>query len=173
MLSGQSIMSQFPIENHERIVLKKPESNPFYYNAFYINRLAQIAIIKHPVKDICVINIHVEAYDKKTRRSQLKIIHKLCKQKQKEMPVLLIGDFNSSITYKDAAINMFLKDTNLACAGLAEISTEFTFSSDEPFERIDFIFYSKKDFEEIESSVLKEFGEISDHLPFYTKLKIK
>ncbi len=173
MLSGQSIMSQYPIEDHQRIVLKKPESNPFYYNAFYIDRLAQIAKIKHPVKDFYLFNIHVEAYDKKTRKEQLEYILKLVKEKAKNYPVLLIGDFNSSTTYENAAINMFLECNILECAGKNKIDTEFTFSSDKPYERIDFIFYTKKDFQEVESSVLKQFGEISDHLPFFSRLKIK
>lgn len=42
MLSGQAVMSRSSILSNTRIVLPKPASNPFYYNDFYIDRLAQV-----------------------------------------------------------------------------------------------------------------------------------
>ena len=38
MLSGQAVLSRFPVLSTERVVLEKPTSNPFYYNEFYLNR---------------------------------------------------------------------------------------------------------------------------------------
>jgi endonuclease/exonuclease/phosphatase family metal-dependent hydrolase len=42
-LSGQSILSRFPIQNHERHVLDRVAGNNWIYNAFYLDRLAQVA----------------------------------------------------------------------------------------------------------------------------------
>jgi hypothetical protein len=44
-LSGQSILSRFPIQNHERHVLDRVAGNNWIYNAFYLDRLAQVAEI--------------------------------------------------------------------------------------------------------------------------------
>jgi len=54
MLSGQAILSKFPVVNQTRIVLPKPEGN-YFYNKFYIDRLIQIVQVDvghcHPVAD--------------------------------------------------------------------------------------------------------------------------
>jgi endonuclease/exonuclease/phosphatase family metal-dependent hydrolase len=173
MLSGQSILSKYPIEKHERIILEKVRNNPFYYNAFYIDRLAQVCIIRTAIKKVCVINVHTEAFEQSTRINQLNYIMELYKKMAIQMPIILIGDFNSSPDYENSGILKFLNDKNIACAGFNNIATELTFPSYKPIERIDYIFYSKNDFIELESGILTKFGEISDHLPVYAKLKFK
>ncbi|MEM7553211.1 MAG: endonuclease/exonuclease/phosphatase family protein, partial [Cyanobacteria bacterium P01_A01_bin.84] len=65
ILSSQAILSRYPIESHQRIVLEKVADNPFYYNAFYIDRLAQVSKIKinnsTQSRTLVLINVHLEA----------------------------------------------------------------------------------------------------------------
>ena len=172
ILSGQSIMSHYPLFDQLREVLPKVESNPFYYNAFYLDRLAQIVKVKHAVKNFTLINIHAEAFDKETRCKQLNRVLELFNELAKTGPVILLGDFNSDPEYKNAACNIFFNAPNIAYAG-ENTKMAKTFNSVNPTEKLDYIFYTKKDFKTIESRVLSEYGMISDHLPFYTMLKFK
>ena len=48
-----------------------------------------------------------------------------------------------------------------------------TFDTKKPFERIDYIFYTKNSIEYIDGRVLNEFGEASDHLPVEMQFKLK
>jgi endonuclease/exonuclease/phosphatase family metal-dependent hydrolase len=45
----------------------------------------------------------------------------------------------------------------------------FTFSSGQPVEKIDYIFYTDQTIKPVSATVLSTYGEISDHLPVYFK----
>lgn len=175
MLSGQSIMSSWKLSDPERVVLKEVDSNPFYYNAFYLDRLLISVLVQHPQLDFLIMNVHTEAFDQATREEQIQEIYQLFKEKGARYPVILMGDFNSSPGSGEKAIHLFLDDPDVGCAAVSDGKTGYppTFSSENPSERIDYIFYTKDRFEEIESKILTGFGTISDHLPVYARLKIK
>lgn len=172
MLSGQSIMSKYPLINPQRIVLKEVASTPFYYKAFYLERLAQIAVVKHPVKDFLLINVHAEAFDKATRTEQLNYLHQLFTEKAKEMPVILLGDFNSDPAYDNASISVFLDDKQIGSVA-ENYQEDKTYPADNPVERLDYIFFSKKDFELVNAQILTHYKAISDHLPIYGELRFR
>ena len=48
-----------------------------------------------------------------------------------------------------------------------------TFNSGDPVEKIDYIFYDPARIRKVDARVVKEMGEISDHLPMYMKFIIK
>ena len=48
-----------------------------------------------------------------------------------------------------------------------------TFNTKNPYERIDYIFYTKNSIEYISGKVLNEFEQASDHLPVEMKFKLK
>ena len=174
ILSGQSVMSVWELTDPERIVLPKVASNPFYYNAFYLDRLVVSALVHHPLHPFWIMNIHAEAFDQETREKQIRAIYRIFKEKSKHNPVILTGDFNSSPDSGEKSIHLFLDDPAVGCAAMNS-GTPYppTFPSDDPHERIDYIFYTKADFEETASMVLTSFGTISDHLPVYARLKIR
>ncbi len=175
VLSGQSIMSSWELSNPERLVLKEVDSNPFYYNAFYLDRLLVSALVQHPESNFLIMNVHAEAFDQATREEQIMAIYQIFKEERARHPVILMGDFNSSPGSGEKAIHLFLDDPDIGCAAASAGKVVYppTFSSENPTERIDYIFYTKDCFEEIESKVLIDFGTISDHLPVYIRLKIK
>jgi endonuclease/exonuclease/phosphatase family metal-dependent hydrolase len=174
IVSGQSVMSNYELRDNHALVLQKVKSKPFYYNAFYLDRLAQLVHCKHPVKDFSIINIHVEAFDQATRIEQLKTVRNLVKEEAKNSAVIVLGDFNSDPSTKNAACEIFLRDSLLACAGgLDRKDYEKTFPSEKPIERLDYIFYTKKDFKEGDAFVARDFEQASDHLPFFAELKFR
>ena len=42
VVSGQSILSKYSLSDYSRIVLERVEDNPFYRDAFYLDRLVQV-----------------------------------------------------------------------------------------------------------------------------------
>lgn len=173
MLSGQSIMSKYPLENSERIVLSEVASLPFYYKAMYLDRLLQITTLKHPKGNITFMNVHTEAFDQPTRKAQIDYIHEEFRKAASNGPVILVGDFNSDPTYKNSAIIKFLNDENIGCATMKSQSSNYTYPADKPKEWLDYIFFTKTDFELIDAAIIKSFGITSDHLPYVAKLKFK
>lgn len=173
VLSGQSILSKYPILEQERIALKRNENNPFYYDSFYIDRLAQVNKIKIREHTLLLINVHLEAYDAKTRKLQMQEVKKIYLKYYKKYPVILLGDFNSDIHFEEAGIHLFLKLPETGCAAFDDNISQNTFSSESPTQRLDYIFYNKKFIQEIDAKILTQFDLASDHLPLLMKFKFK
>ncbi|WP_026135659.1 endonuclease/exonuclease/phosphatase family protein [Nafulsella turpanensis] len=177
MLSGQAILSKFPLMDGQRIVLNKPEAAPFYYNAFYLDRLIQVTKVAIGEKDTLVLmNVHLEAFDKQTREQQAEYLLNEYRKWATNYPVILLGDFNSRPPYaseiieQEETISLFLEEPTLGNAIPEEVYRKaekefFTFNSEAPYEQIDFIFYTRKDIKPVEVRVVKEAAQISDHLP--------
>ena len=177
MLSGQAILSKYPIRLHDRITLSRPP-NPFWYDAFYLERLAQIATINLNNQDIIVINVHLEAYDKETRQKQSETVLELYRSYVSSYPTLLIGDFNSEPPFEgneSPTLNVFLQEENLASAfpdSTFRKEGAFTYPSESPDQHIDFIFYNKNQIKPIDFQTITEAGTASDHLPVMMKFKL-
>jgi len=181
MLSGQAVLSKYPVEESQRIVLEKPKNAPFYYNAFYLDRLVQVAQIDIG-RSIVVLNVHLEAFDSETRETQARILVDIYQEFAEKYPVILMGDFNAPPPYatepaKDEAgnvtgektIDLFLEaglqDAIAEVAYMADEQGNFTFPSGAPEVKLDYIFYDPDVLTPIEGRVVTEAGDISDHLP--------
>jgi endonuclease/exonuclease/phosphatase family metal-dependent hydrolase len=95
LLSGQAVLSRYPIELNERIVLERVASKPFYEKAFYLDRLAQVTHVKIANQILILINVHLEDIDQKTRLKQSRFVLELFLGFSQNYPVILLGDFNS------------------------------------------------------------------------------
>ena len=181
MLSGQAILSKYPVENSARVVLEKPINAPFYYNAFYLDRLIQVARI-NVGRPIVVLNVHLEAFDVETREAQAEILLDIYQQYAEKYPVLLMGDFNArppfasefakdeegnSIEERTTAIffEAGLEDAIAEVAYMENEAANFTFNTEAPYEKLDYIFYDPEVFTPINGRVVTEAGQLSDHLP--------
>ncbi|WMN06575.1 endonuclease/exonuclease/phosphatase family protein [Marivirga arenosa] len=184
MLSGQGILSKMQILSNEFITLRKPISAPFYYNAFYLDRLLQITKVQVGSDTLIIMNVHLEAFDKETRELQAKKVYNIYKSYSSDYPTLLIGDFNSrppfasDIVEEEITIGLFLIDPNIGEAiekdrYLESEAKYFTFNTDKPYERLDYIFYNKNKISKIDSDVLRVAGDISDHLPVWMTFSLK
>jgi endonuclease/exonuclease/phosphatase family metal-dependent hydrolase len=147
MLSGQAILSRFPIESESSIRFDKPEENQFWYNWFYLDRIAQRISLKVGEQTWSAWNIHLEAYHQNTRHKQ---IEKLRDAVQKDpQAVLAAGDYNEK---PGSELNKFSEETGMGKTGL----------------EIDHIFYSNK-------FKLEDSGHLSitasDHFPIWARFK--
>ena len=173
VISGQAITSKFEVLRQDRIVLTRPESTPWYRDAFYLERLAQVAKVIINDKEVVIINVHLEAYDEVARRKQAEEVLEIYEQYEKVCPTILLGDFNSAPGDDGSAINLFLNHEGLESAALSSGKYAGTFNSANPTERIDYIFYNSTFINYVDGEVLNEFGDISDHLPVIMEFKLK
>jgi len=188
MLSAQAILSRYPIKSSERIAFDKPQNNPFFYNAFYIDRLAEIAVIKTGGgKELVIINVHLEAFDRDTRIKQAGCLLSIYRKFAGDYPVLLIGDFNAVPGDEEPTINYFLQEPNVGEAMLDKYldtvhrvstrnirdSSTYTSTSENPAIKIDYIFYNKDRLRLINAFVVREAKTSSDHLPVMAKFEIR
>lgn len=177
-VSGQAVLSRYPILRQERIALDRPPT-PFYYDAFYLDRLAQVVEIDvgHP---LVIINVHLEAWHVATRERQAEAVRTLYQQVAADRPTLLLGDFNSELPNalpkrrEDQAIALLLEDTTLREAFPDSLLTNaLTFPADAPTVKIDHVFYDRAQMEVIDARVLDAAVHPSDHRAVLVRLAFK
>ncbi|MEQ8470430.1 MAG: endonuclease/exonuclease/phosphatase family protein [Marinoscillum sp.] len=176
ILSGQAILSKYKLEPVETITLEKPVNASFMYNSFYLDRLVQVAKVKLGNHEVVVMNLHLEAFDEETRVLQAQKVKSLFEQYAEEGPVLIIGDFNSEnpIQSPNDAMRIIMESKHMANAmdfiDYQDNKLAFnTFPSNQPAKMIDYILYNSNYIRRISSRVVRESGEISDHLPVIMK----
>lgn len=182
MYSGQAILSRLKILSNEIMILPKPESNAFYYNAFYLERLAQCVWVQNGKDSLLFINVHFEAWDKATRELQAEIVLDKYKTYEDKYPIVVLGDFNCRPPWDAGTEEMTIKIL-LDHPGISMVTNadeyksnprfSYTFNSETPYEKIDYILYNNRYLGVIKSKVLQKAGEISDHLPLFASLVIK
>jgi endonuclease/exonuclease/phosphatase family metal-dependent hydrolase len=180
ILSGQAIASVYPIKKNESLLLQKGDY-PFYYNAFYLDRLAQVNILNIGDRELLVINVHLEAWDARAREIQADQLIALFNKYEKDYPILLMGDFNSTPpgAEKPYMIEQTIEKI-LAIDGMKSVISDslylsdekdyFTFNTIAPYIKIDYIFYNEKKIKLIDARVVKEAKDISDHFPLVAKI---
>lgn len=180
ILSGQAILSRWPIVEHERLVLDKVAGNPFFYNALYLDRLAQVAQIEVNGQTVVVINLHLEAFDRPTRQTQTEFVLALAENYAEQYPVLLLGDFNSALN-RDAEGEPRSIQTVLDSAVFKPVVSaaqftapeQFTYPSGTPEFKLDYIFYTPDRIELLDAQVLTSAGSASDHLPLLMRWRLR
>jgi len=182
--SGQAILSKYKITENKLNVLIKPQGKPFYYNAFYLDRIAQVNKVDINGTEIILINVHLEAFDVPTREKQAETLLKLYREYTKKYPVLLFGDFNStppnathpyavektmSLLFSEPGLKAAISDSTY----MANENAYFTYDSRNPDIKIDYILYNSDKIKAVEARVVNGAGEISDHLPVYLRFILK
>lgn len=189
ILSGQAIISRYPIEKNHRIVLEQVPDNSFIYNKFYLDRLAQISQISLDGQPLIVISVHLEAFDEATRVRQTQFVRKLAEEYAETFPVVVIGDFNSALnrakfvtaTGENLGETQFSIKEMLASKAFEPATAQnewsntaaATFPSDAPKYKLDYIFYTPATIEMIDTQVLTDAAQASDHLPLMMQFRFK
>ena len=159
-LSGQAILSRMPIRRHVRNVLPRPPQ-PFYREIFYLDRLAQVAVVDLGGHPLALINVHLEAFHVGTRAEQARVVNALYRRLDRAgLPTLLLGDFNSRLepdtasagtqrAAADSTLRILLTGTTLRPAVTARSGdpAHATYPASAPTQRIDYIFYPPRFFE--------------------------
>jgi endonuclease/exonuclease/phosphatase family metal-dependent hydrolase len=169
--SGQAVLSRYPIRRNQRIVLERVPTNPFYYNALYLDRVAQVTEIDLSGQALMVINVHLEAFDGPTRRRQTTLVRQLAEQYAATMPVLLLGDFNSDLDRSEESAAgetpsvQILLDSPVLTSAVPIQAQASTFPSDQPNYSLDYIFYTPATLAVRDWQVVQSAAQASDHLP--------
>ncbi|MCK5776511.1 MAG: endonuclease/exonuclease/phosphatase family protein [Bacteroidales bacterium] len=181
VVSAQCILSDLEILENSAEKLIKPINAPFYYNAFYLDRLIQKTVIKTNKGDLMILNVHLEAFDEETRNIHIKRTIEVFDSYRNKMPTLLVGDFNSP-QWQEKGRNTLLgelfKMDNVSNAIPDSVYNKDmfkynTYPSDNPTEKIDFIFYSSDKIKTIDFGVMQGIASPSDHSPVWMKFVIK
>ena len=184
MKSGGAILSKYPLSDHEVYLPQKPQSQPWWYNLFYLHRYFQKVTVELGDKKFKIINLHLEAFDKVDRQEQVK---KLVSKITAEDIDFVAGDFNmlpSTATKKSKFYNEDNYENDLSYdimkkAMLSEIIPDdiyikneanyFTFPAWKPDRRLDYIWY-KSSLKMMKAEVLS--SALSDHLPMRASFQI-
>ncbi|MGB3495085.1 MAG: endonuclease/exonuclease/phosphatase family protein [Elainellaceae cyanobacterium] len=189
VVSGQAVLTRFPVQNNLRVVLQKVAGKPFFYNALYLDRLAQITALEVAGQRLVIINVHLEAFDEPTRRQQTETVRSFVEFYGDEVPIILLGDFNSvppDSESPNSTIQTILEMPALKPAFAEEIraySTSgasgneagaiATFPSDQPVAKLDYIFYTPSHIEALNWRIVSEAEQASDHLPLVMEFRLR
>lgn len=171
VISGQSVLSKYPILEQERIELERNQDNPFYYDSFYLDRLAQVVKVRVDGHNLVLIHVHLEAFDQETRIHQIEKLRSIYAKFCNEGPTILLGDFNSDPRYENAGIGILKEMIKTESAAFDSDDIRNTYNSREPTERLDYIFYNTDFIKEVHAEVVDDFDEASDHLPVLLTFK--
>lgn len=174
MLSGQSILSRYPLAEHQREALPMPAANYFWYNAFYIDRLIQTAAVRLPDQRLLyLLNVHLEAFDPETRAIQTRILADRTRALIKAGQLVIVaGDFNSTADCQADETLAHLRAVEGLTIGTGCAAQWHTYPADGPSEGIDHILVGPG-IRLIGTKVLHQAGTASDHLPLYAQLVIE
>ncbi|MDV3347543.1 endonuclease/exonuclease/phosphatase family protein [Leptothoe sp. LEGE 181152] len=177
IVSGQAVLSRYPIVENNRIVLEKVASRPFFYNAVYLDRLAQVTQVDINGRALIVINVHLEAFDNPTRFNQTHTVRQMAETYAKEYPVLLVGDFNSAVNRPEEGERSIevLAESGAFSSALPreQWPDQPTFPSEPPEHKLDYLFYTPESIELTATRVIPEVGTASDHLPLMMTFTLK
>lgn len=163
-VSGQAVLSRFPVRDHARRVLPRPDQW-IGRDAFYLDRLAQIVLLDLGGRPLFVLNLHLEAFDQATREKQAREVRDAYDRLVKTgIPVLLMGDFNSEplpnsegTALPDSTLHILLHDTSLrpvlSDSVRAAMAPDATYPANAPRRKIDHIFYPPDVFERISQRI--------------------
>jgi endonuclease/exonuclease/phosphatase family metal-dependent hydrolase len=193
VLSGQAVLSRYPISECRRIPLPQPSENAWWYNRFYLHRAAQHVILDlgsapgRPSK-LDVLNVHLEAFSEDNRKEQAAILVDYINEMGVDRQLVMAGDFNSlppfsvkTRGFADEDIDFTNDDTIervQKVPGLREVIIDetpglpptvfHTFPAAEPTRRLDYIFHRG-----FVGSILTRVPRKaiwSDHLPIVTEV---
>lgn len=189
MSSGGAVLSRFPVRQNRVTLLPKPDTNPGYYNLFYLFRYVQRAVLETPSGPINIFNAHLEAFDPDNRQAQAARYAELLEESTGE-PVIAGGDLNSIPAdaaqrdgFADEPETSFEGDSTYAtiasvpglsdvfAAGATDAKNAYTFPAHAPTRRLDHLFASEA-FEVVSARVVSEAHDASDHRPLLVELGV-
>ena len=189
VLSGQVILSRYPLDAMGRLLFPKPRGNPWWYNFFYLDRCVTKVRARVGESDLTLFNVHLEAFDREARMEQARLLVGFFRRERGGANVMA-GDFNAlpggaarKKDFPDEPDHDMSGDATIEImggTGLKEVvgseayarneGKYFTFPSSAPNRRLDYLFIGPA-CRVIEARVLTEAAGLSDHLPVMTALQ--
>jgi endonuclease/exonuclease/phosphatase family metal-dependent hydrolase len=179
--AAQVVFSKYPIINHAKLLFNKPKKNPWWYNLFYLNRVAQFVTIQLPSNQkIEIVNVQCDAFHPTERETQ--IAHVVSQLKSLKHPHILCGDINAipNSQQKSAPFSNNPK-TNYTDTVIDTLSTEYkttphhmTYPANQPNRQLDYILVSKglnrSSLEVLDINTIRTPNYPSDHLPLLAEI---
>ncbi len=191
VLSGQVVLSRFPLSDGAHIRLEQPRSNGAIYNKFYLHRhLTGVSAALNDQLNLRVVNAHLEAFDDSNRFEQAKTAAALLKDAGPH--TLFLGDMNCTPpeaklrrSFPDEPETDMSTDNTIGLLrgipGMSEVvPTEvyaasehpwFTFPAHKPNRRLDYIFHGSG-LKLVSAEVPDMPNPPSDHLPVVARFEI-
>lgn len=185
MKSGGAILSKYPLTQHQVHLLDKPASQSWWYNIFYLHRYFQKVKFLVGEKEFTLVNLHLEAFDKLDRQSQ---VGKLIEMISQESLDFIAGDFNmvpdeamkkrnfpddSDDYHNDSSYSQMMNSGLLEAIPqeiyILDENKYFTYPSWQPNRRLDYIFY-RPEHKMMRADILN--SDLSDHLPLRASFQI-
>lgn len=153
LVSGQAILSRYPLRQHVRTELPAPSST--WWPGFRPADLVQVTPVDVGGWPILIMNVHLTASGTEAREAQARTVNTYYRRLARQgYPILLLGTLNSSLPSAkggsvftdDETMDLLLQGTNLRPALSSESARVTgqdvaTYPSDEPARMIDYIFY--------------------------------
>ncbi len=157
-LFGNAILTKIPVTEIEKIHL--PERHALMN--FFVGKMdgLSVKVLASSDLQIQIIGLHLEVISIEKRIESVELI--LSKIK-KDIPIILMGDLNSTLDNSNDAVNTFIKKANLKLS----TNSDFTFPSWKPDKRIDYILINKGRYINYNVPLWK----MSDHLPVISTLE--
>ncbi len=164
IVSGQAVLSRYPITAQTTTLFAKPATNPWWYNLFYLDRIAQRLTLQLGAQTAVVWNVHAEAFDEPTRHLQLQQLAAAVRAETGRIWVL--GDFNNASHH--AFTTEFGNAAGLHNAELPAMT--YSFASFAPDNKIDHIFYREPIALRTADTVRSLMA--SDHIPVWAEFAL-
>lgn len=189
MVSGQCVLSRYLLGASRQHTLPQPESNPWWRNAFYLERaIDEVTLYLDDARTqpVTVYNVHLEAFDVPNRERHAQTLADLIKKAPTGGRIIVAGDFNAPPPeaaqkkgFVDEPETDFTDDDTIAtlrATGLNEVLPDadvFTFPADAPTRRLDYIWFGDA-FEKLDAHVVKPAGAPhSDHLAVFARFRLR
>lgn len=189
IVSGQAVLSRFPIRAHDVHRFPKPAANAFWYNWFYLDRVAQTITMDLGGRTAALLHLHLEAFDNNAQLQQAEWVlgHFADTFDHLSPPdphiLWIAGDLNSVsnvrtdtgltpeqrqsvVDSEGKALPYFLDNSFPYLFQNAETSAQLTFPSWEPLYKIDHILYATSQVRLIGTGQPQP-TTASDHLPLW------
>lgn len=193
ILSGGAVLSRFPLKKNVVELYPKPEDNSFVYNLGYVFRyLQRVEVELDDQTTVPVFNAHLDAFSPKNRQAHAGHIARVLSEV--DNPLAIFGaDLNTvppestmRSGYPDEPKTDHADDVTLPRlrsvdgwqealteeAYLADEASYFTFPAHAPNRKLDYLF-TGSGYEVVDFHVLKDAGDVSDHLPIFAELRVK
>ena len=193
-MSGQAVLSRFPIREQQVVALPQPEANPFWYNWFYLQRMVQrVSIDLGEGVLLTVVNLHLEAFDRPNRELQARLVADLLRQASG--PLLVAGGDLNTVPPEAPLRKAFPDEPETDMDGESTIPTlraahpglvdvhpsaayagpepPLTFPSARPNRKLDYLFHDQAGLACESARVLDAGPPCSDHLPVAAVLRLR
>lgn len=185
ILSGQALLSRVPIRGQKKIAFPKPDTQPFWYNRFFLDRALHLCTVEIDGAPLLIGGCHLESYHPASRRAQARLLAAAL-QEEAGTPIVLAGDFNAipdwaeipprmakelgtastrddSLTYLE---QIGLRPLFSAARWATRGEESHTYASFAPMACIDHVFVGGA-LAIVDGGVCRDSGEASDHFPVW------